>query len=96
MVSERDGLSSPKALWFGSTGKLLVADGSGMVHVVELDAPMRTVNCACVPDTFARTAAAEVLRITGVGSGTAWVLQAVEDRLETLFIPTVRESEVAQ
>jgi hypothetical protein len=96
IVSERDGLNSPKALWFGSAGKLLVADGGGMVHAVELDAPMRTVSCACVPDTFARTAAAEVLRITGVGSGTAWVVKAVEDRLETLFIPIVRETEVGQ
>jgi hypothetical protein len=96
IVLERDGLKSPKALWFASEGKVLVGDGSGIVHVIEPAGSLRSVTCGCVPDTFARTAAADVLRITGVGSGTAWVLQATEDRLDTLFIPPVRETEVGQ
>ena len=96
-ATEHDGINSPKALWFVSASRVLVADGSGAIHVVEPEAgPLRSTSCACAPDTFARTTASGVMRITGIGAGAAWVLQATDDRLDTLFVPTVRPAEVAQ
>lgn len=91
LAAEREGLSDPIAATFAGRDRLLIADGGGFIHVINIETgEQQSVVCTCAPRFLETTMIERMYRVTGMGSGAVWVLDAREAEARVWFVPIGR------
>jgi hypothetical protein len=92
-------LKQPIAVGTSRDGRWVVIANSGDASVIVADlaaqtAPQR-IACSCKPTMAAQLAGTGAFRVTDIGSGPAWMLDATASAPKMLFIPAIRIAGVA-
>jgi hypothetical protein len=87
-------LKQPVAVGASRDGRWVVIANSGDASVIVADLTMQMaaqrIVCSCKPTMVAQLAGTGAFRVTDIGSGPAWMLDATASAPKMLFIPAVR------
>ena len=81
-------VSNPNAIAFTGEGLLLIADRSGLVHIIDLQTnERRSVACSCRPNSMEQMKDKSIYRLTAIDGGSVWILDMGGASPRTWFVP---------
>jgi hypothetical protein len=94
VLSERDGLSAPSAVAFGTGDTVLVADtDAGVIVWNEPNRTARLIECLCKPSALEPTAISGLYLLSGLEHGAVWLFDSSAEIPRTFFVPAKRIDE---